>query len=85
MIASIRYWFCVGGLLKQDLAELFFTLLPGRRFLINMYGEDEDLGTICYQVIDSLEHVQRLNYHGRYNYNITCNIKLISCKYQTFA
>jgi len=62
---TLKYVFCVGGLLKLDLAESFFSFLKGRKFLINMYGDDDDLGAICYQVLDSLEHVQMLNHHGR--------------------
>lgn len=42
LLTSVKYWFCKGGVLNLDEANLFFSLLTeGNRLLVNMYGNDE--------------------------------------------
>lgn len=64
-VHTVRFWFCVGGVLRSDLAEQFFELLPTGAQLIHMYQLEDCAGALSFQTYETLVNMKEKSFFAR--------------------
>ncbi|CAL8104188.1 unnamed protein product [Orchesella dallaii] len=49
---TVRYWYVIGGLLRIELAEMFFELAPPLALLVHMYHFEDCLGALAFHIYE---------------------------------
>ncbi|ODM90542.1 Mycosubtilin synthase subunit A [Orchesella cincta] len=64
-VYTVRYWFVIGGLLRIEMAEMFFELAPPLALLVHMYQFEDCLGALAFHVYECGGNAQNQNFYSR--------------------